>query len=464
MKVERLSKGKSKRIILAITIIVLAIGIIYITNSKAKYQVTKSVQIVNGNVSYSPYDFKIMAMYKNDGGEDAPITEIPENGYMIDETRSYCLRNNEQIKGLLKTINGIHIISKLHSNDKCYLWFNKSFTAEERVTALGKTTQTGQISFAESDKSEHKDSSDNSIMYSGTDNDGITYYFRGVVNDNWVRYGTTSDNKSIWWRIVRINGDGTIRMIYAGTTDLNSNNPPGTTGTDTQITVDGENTFLYSNYGYGDNKYVGYQYADNNVHGKGIDSYAADRANEWFKTNLLEEWNNGNGRIDNNAGFCADRTSYTDNTGTSEGGGTGTTTTYYAAYIRFQKGGNWQNPQKPIFKCTNTSDLFTYTGAINGTRSLTYPVGLITADEVVYAGGFGGKDNYSYYLFIGNDYWTMSPYYFRGAYVYVFYVNHNGQLIGNQVNYKYGVRPVINLKADTQFTGNGKSGSPFVVQ
>ncbi len=461
MKVEKLSKGKKKRIIIVITILVLLVGIIYITNSKAKYQVTKSIQIVNGNISYSPYDFKIMAMYKNDGGEDTLITEMPGSDYAIDEDKSYCMRGSQRITGLLKTLNGYHTISKLHTNDKCYLYFSKMIPASDKTLAkLGKTKQNGQTSFT------GPDTADNSgKMYSGTDNDGTTYYFRGVVNDNWVRYGTTSDNKSIWWRIIRINGDGTIRLIYAGTTTLNSTTPPSTIGTNTQITVDGVNIFNYSapdRSKYEDNKYVGYQYSDNNVHGKGTDSYVADRANEWFRLNLLEEWTNGNGRIDNNAGFCADRTSYINDTGTSEGGGTGTTLTYYATSIRFRKGGSYTNPQAPIFTCTNIEDLFTYTGATKGTQSLTYPVGLITADEVIYAGGFDGDNNNSYYLRTSSAYWTMSPYSYSSGRAVVFVVPPNGSISDANVYDANGVRPVINLKADTTFTGNGKSGSPFV--
>lgn len=134
---------------------------------------------------------------------------------------------------------------------------------------------------------------------------------------------------------------------------------------------------------------------------------------------------------------------------------------YYAAKDRLQKSNS------PSLKCSNaSSDLFTVIGSSKGNKSLQYPIGLITADEVAYAGGVFGSSNSSYYLYTGQTYWTMSPYYFYddgGA--YVFYVWASGSLYNNayDVTYMYGVRPVINLKADTLFTGTGSSTDPFTV-
>ena len=82
----------------------------------------------------------------------------------------------------------------------------------------------------------------------------------------------------------------------------------------------------------------------------------------------------------------------------------------------------------------------------------------------MYAGG-KIENNTSYYLYNGQHYWTMSPSYWNGSYAWVFYVSSSGHL-----NYAYvhstppGLRPVINLKADTTFTGNGTIDNPFVVE
>ena len=101
--------------------------------------------------------------------------------------------------------------------------------------------------------------------------------------------------------------------------------------------------------------------------------------------------------------------------------------------------------------------------ANEGNKKLTYPIGLITADEVVFAGGYEGSNNYGYWLYTGTYYWTMSPYYFSGAYAYVFYVDSSGGLSSSSVSGSDGVRPVINLKADVNFTGSGTTSSPYTV-
>ncbi len=416
---------------------------------------------VYGEISNTKADINLVAFYKEtEEGKYEEVEDIPDNNYILNQEETKC--NNEEVK--VRIENNEIILSNVNkSGTACYLYFDilNNISPADRVVAMGKSKQVGQTNFMGVDKSDNSGK-----MYSGTDNDGTTYYFRGVVNDNWVRYGMTYDKKSIWWRIIRINGDGTIRLIYAGTTTLNSNIPPGTTGTGTQITVGGASTFCYgtSDCQYKNNKYVGYQYADSNVHGKLENSYVADRVNEWFRLNLEDEWNNGNGEIDKDAGFCADRNIAT---GHSEytGNGIGTSKTVYMPADRFRTTNSnaWKTTQAPIFTCTNHEDLFTYTKATKGTQSLTYPVGLITADEVVYAGGFGGKDNNSYYLYTSSSYWTMSPASYDSR-ADEFQLYYSGTLNLDGVNSSKGVRPVINLKADTIFTGDGKSESPFVVQ
>ena len=110
--------------------------------------------------------------------------------------------------------------------------------------------------------------------------------------------------------------------------------------------------------------------------------------------------------------------------------------------------------------------MYTVGSSNKGNKALTYPVGLITADEVAYAGGVNGRTNSSYYLYTNSVYWTMSPSYFYNGGANVFDVLSTGYLIDNgDVNYARGVRPVLNLKADTAISGgDGTADSPFVVQ
>ena len=103
-------------------------------------------------------------------------------------------------------------------------------------------------------------------------------------------------------------------------------------------------------------------------------------------------------------------------------------------------------------------------GSNQGNGTLTYPIGLITADEVAFAGGVNGITNQSYYLYTGQDYWTMSPCRFYGGWARVLPVRSYGALGGYNVNLMYGVRPVINLKADVQISsGSGTSSNPYVI-
>ena len=109
--------------------------------------------------------------------------------------------------------------------------------------------------------------------------------------------------------------------------------------------------------------------------------------------------------------------------------------------------------------------MYTATTSNKGNKSLNSPIGLITADEVAFAGGVYATTNTSYYLYTGSTYWTMSPFDFYSAgRARVFNVDNDGRLNNGSVyGATPGVRPVINLKADTQFTGSGTSSDPFVV-
>ena len=102
--------------------------------------------------------------------------------------------------------------------------------------------------------------------------------------------------------------------------------------------------------------------------------------------------------------------------------------------------------------------------ACNSGDVYTLKVGLITADEVEFAGG-KNENNTSYYLYNGQNYWTMSPNRWLSSPAIVFFVNTDGRLAGYRVNNTLGLRPVINLKADTLFAtgGTGTQSNPYVV-
>ena len=275
----------------------------------------------------------------------------------------------------------------------------------------------------------------NEGMFADFDNEGVTTYFRGAVTNNYVKFA------NFWWRIIRVNGNGSVRLIYDGTT-AHAN---GESSTDRHI---GTSAFNTNN---NDNAYVGYMYGT-----PGSTTYEATHANvnnsavkttldNWYESNL----SNYSDYIDTEAGFWGDRTPYS-------GSGTGTTRTYYAADNRL-----FTN-KTPSFECANNSDLYTTTGSEDGNKALQYPIGLITADEVMYAGGTTSSNN-SYYLYTGQHYWTMSPYYFNGRYALVCIMYSIGALNNLGVDFTFGVRPVINLRGDLSVTGTGTSTDPYEV-
>ena len=120
------------------------------------------------------------------------------------------------------------------------------------------------------------------------------------------------------------------------------------------------------------------------------------------------------------------------------------------------------NNNNPSLQCDN-QDLYTTTDSSSGNKSLQYPIGLVTADEVVLAGGSTSSEICNYYLCTGQDYWTMSPYGYDSAGAYMFIVYYFGRLDGIEVSFRPGVRPVINLRSDVSLTGSGTTSAPFKV-
>ena len=286
----------------------------------------------------------------------------------------------------------------------------------------------------------------NEGMYAVEDDYGTSYYYRGAVDDNWVYFA------GFYWRIIRINGDSSIRMIYSGSDATG----PAIAGDNTQIGTSAFNT------DYGDNMYVGYMYKQGEVHGLENSSTVKKYLDQWYEDNLK----NYQDKIALDAGFCNDRIPYirSGNYGDYQytvGGGTGTALSFYGAYLRII------DQKSPSYKCSDNLDLFTVKESLKGNKSLNYPIGLITVDEILFAGESSG--NTSYYLHTGKDYWTISPYYFATGTGFnqraiIFTVWSHGSIIETGgVSSSAGVRPVINLRADVSLTGSGTTSDPFVV-
>ena len=309
----------------------------------------------------------------------------------------------------------------------------------------------------------------NEGIYETQDDYGTTYFFRGAADNNYVYFANH------YWRVVRINGDGSIRMIYDGT----SAHANGESSTDRQI---GTSVF---NYTYGDNAYVGYmmgidnqctsencegtinttsyEQATTNTYNSTIKTYI----DNWYETNIEEA-----GYSDKVADviYCNDREVNEDLSQTMGGNGIygfGNNITVYQPVGRViaEDGSGGAQTNQIKMTCSQKNDAFTVDDITNGNGALTYPVGLITSDELVAAGAYAYEDseNYDFYLYTGDYYWTMSPVYFLGVFANVWYLDDGGSLFSSRVSYTYGVRPVVSLRSDVQLSGSGTMTDPWTV-
>lgn len=301
----------------------------------------------------------------------------------------------------------------------------------------GNTTYDSAINYikGKSTPTFSKVATTNEGMFVANDNQGTSYYFRGAVNNNWIKYGKDSSNNDIYWRIIRINGDNSIRMIYSGTVSPKSSTAVVMTGTGSAI---GKSVYN-SGTNYAEN--VGYMYKKGYQRNNTNNSTIKTKIDNWFDGTSLK---NDSNVVDNI--FCNDRA--TNSTWQSSP----RTTMNYNAYYR---------SNNPTLTCENKQDNFTTTNYGNG--ALIYPVGLINADEVTLAGGYLKTTNTKYYLYNGLSYYTMTPYYVqRGPKAYVYSVN-NSTLSYSQTSLNYYIRPVINLNGNVKLSGTGTYDNVYEV-
>ncbi len=467
MQFEVIRKSHKKSIIVGVTIFIILAIVLVVKFTFAEYSLVKSIKIAQGTINYKIPDFKIMAMYKqkeeSNCTEDSCYNEMaenevmPESGYVINESKSYCeLNGNKDNNAKIYTDdNGNHVVSKITRGSRCYIYLDKVLTAGE--TILGNVTvNSGTPDFSKTAQAECSNTyacETTNGVYKAKDNDGESYYFRGSVENNYVKFA------GFYWRIIRINGDGSIRLIYDGTSAHANGTSTSESIAVTEVKWSHKDAYWNSsddNTYMNNNAYVGLKYTIGELRGLGTKSNALQELEKWYTSNLSKYAN----KIDTNAGFCGDRTPSTSNTTSNGLGGTGTTETYYGASIRLFNSDSSAN-SSPVLTCENINDLYTISNSNKGNKSLTYPIGLITADEVSMAGGITTVRNSGYYLYNGQNYWTLSPRNFKYTSAYMFFVDDGGGNNGNHMHATLGLRPVINIRSDTKFifTGTGDKGT-----
>ena len=305
---------------------------------------------------------------------------------------------------------------------------------------------------------------DEALLASTEDDNGTSYYFRGAVKNNYVEFA----NKC--WRIVRVGGDGSVKLILHNDNTAGVANPCDSANNSASAAFARYSETTYTsafNTNYNDNAYVGFKYGT-----VGASDYATTHANTNNSTILtnLEAWYNNNLKtyesvIDDNV-WCNDKTNVTDETYdpwnyTPNGLGYANNVTFYGATQRL---------------VSSTSGSAGGTGLslkCNGKLSkITSKIGLITADELAFAGyaagttaGTGNTTTYLQENATDTYWWSLSPGNFYGNSARVWIVGGSSGVFGHRsVGNTSAVRPSISLKSTTNVTGNGTSSSPFVVK
>ena len=453
-----------KKIIYLSIILVLVISVITLSSIyKSKDNKYKK--------EYNTISKGMAIMIKEEGATDyvqSNSKDIPKGNYVLNEEKTHC-ENNGKVTNYNSATGKISL--NFIGSDRCYLYFDyKKETIKLGSTELVVNSEIPDFSAVTTNEGLFKADDD----YTATT--GMkSYYFRGAVDNNWVKFGKDSTGKDIYWRIIRVNGDGSIRMIYSGTTAPTESTKVVMTGEGTQISTSAFNS------SYNKAEYVGYQYIEGQQHGYGkcngtsascivngstvYNSEIKQTIDNWYKTTTLEKDVATKALVSQDQIFCNDRTvstsdvaySNTNYTTLTSWNSTGTQY-YYGAYGRLYKS------KSPILTCPTASDKFTVSTS-NGNGALTYPVGLITADEVAMAGGVYKTNNSLYYLYTNQFYWLGSPYYsLSRGYAYGFNVNSLGGLEYSSLYGDIGIRPVISLSSKDKLTGDGTWNNVFEVE
>jgi len=428
---------------------------------------------------------------------ESPTSELLTEGLIIPSKTTYYYR-------LTITLEHLNEVDQTQDfNAKLSTWFDlKEGVKEEEKpepsvdTTLAVLQKSGTTKYNSGSPNFAAAETGNAGLFSMADDYTATtgkqsYYFRGTVPDNYVKFG------GFYWRIIRINGDGSLRMIYDGKQAYDNG-----IANDLRNAVSSVRWAVKDYDLSNDAKYVGYMYGPANIsastttHSTSIvqaqtntvNSNAKAQVDNWYRTNMLTNVANSNKDLTPylaDSIFCNDRSIsptarewWKDENYDTKKRGFDRYVTAYGAYSRFVTIDNrWSETPKPTFVCPEnatvslTNDKFTVKAESGGNGALEYPVGLITADEIVAAGsGTGDVQNKSYYFDKSSRYfsWSITPRVMDSTTsAYMFDVGYNGNFHNTHANYTYGaISPVINLKAEyaAQLEGKGTMNEPYYIE
>ncbi len=378
-----------------------------ITNYSNKKYYLKEITVINNDNPNISYTFE--------GFEEGDIIE-PETSITFNIKFYY---EGELSEDITSSLSLKYVFEEYEEAAEGILLKDKILNDNEGITAISAKTTPDFSTSPTTDEG----------MYATTDNDGDTYYFRGNAEDNYVLFA------GHYWRIVRINGNGSIRLIYQGASA--TDNGTISSGYYEDSTASGANKTRY-------HYFIRYFTSSGAKIRTTIDT--------WYKNNIqtYSSW------LDSDAGFCND---YSTTSGTYSQNGTSDAT--------FSGNGRLTS-STPTLSCTNTY-YETPTTSVTGTKNLSYPVGTISMDEVMFAGG-NSSESTNYYLHTGTSYFTMTPDSFDYTafilkyYVpYIFVANTTGKIEKVDVYTQHSYRPVVNLANYIYYaSGTGTADDPYI--
>ncbi len=386
-------------------------------------------EIINNKDDYYTYALKIV--YKD-------LTDINQN---IDQGKTFSY----------KIILNSEITNPFTKDTLAYTIMNSAIKGGENRTKFGYEKTTFTSISGENER----------VLNTAPDDYGTSYYYRGNVLDNYVTFA------NLTWRIVRINGDGSVRLVLDDVAkDLSGNII---------------NTAFNTNKN--DNAYVGYMYGTTGsttydaTHQNINDSTIKTKVDKWYEDNLKTNYAN----YLSDTLFCNDKTLASNGIGgVTMQLGYGTNTTYYATAERlaYSTGTTEITTATPTLKCAEkandnysrfTTTKTTLPSGKETNGNLKYPIGLLTADEVSFAGAYkSDQTNQTYYLYnssITSIWWLSSPYFFSGSIADEWGVNYSSGYLANYVVDSRAFRPSINLKSSILINGgDGTKANPYTVK
>ena len=374
------------------------------------------------------------------------VTAVPSIAGSLDSTSKTTTENGQvtfytdaiidSVSGCTNEISdGKVIVKNVTSNTTCNI--NVSYMKLYDKLLADKSTRLTRTDF-----STVLTTDNTNTLYTSTEDSKTVYYFAGNAADNWVKFGKNESNQDLYWRIIRTNSDGSVRLLYHGTS---------TTATDAYIRTTVFNSsadnIAYVSYMFGSTGSI------SNARENTNNSTIKTTIDNWYTSNL--EAKDYTKYLSTTAVYCNDRST----SNNSE----------FGAYTRV--GAN----KTPTYDCATTEDKFTVDTS-TGNGKLTYPIALMTADEVSFAGGLWGTNAQTWYYYnsakgssTGEQWWwLLSPASGNGSYAYVFFVvgsSNPGFLSSTYVSHTYGVRPAVSLKSCVKTSGgDGSASAPYTIE